>query len=314
MILAADFGGTTIKLGLVREARVVARERVEVDPSRPMTQHLEIVAGLWESLLHQERASLPNCRGVVLGLPFFADRHVPRVRGEFGKFPGAPAIDYGAWSRERLGLPLILENDLRLAVLGEWSAGAARGKQEVVMLAFGTGLGCAVVSNGRLFRGGNNRAATLLGHGTVASQPAVGRCGNIGCAEDLASTATLETRARARSDFAGSALAQAEKINFESVFTLSAQGDPCAQALLQESLTVWAIVVQNAVLAFDPEMVVLGGGVLRSRDIVLPFIRDHLRRHLPGPPLEVPIVAAELGDDAGLVGGAVYFDQTLPPS
>jgi glucokinase len=179
------------------------------------------------------------------------------------------------------------------------------------MLAFGTGIGCAVVSDGRLFRGANNRAATLLGHSTVASAPAVGRCGNIGCAEDLASSATLETRARVRSDFAGSALAQAERINFETLFAFAAKGDTCAQALLQESLTIWAIVTQNAVLAFDPEVIVLGGGVLRSRDVVLPFIQDHLRRHMPGLPLEVPIVAAELGDDAALLGGAVYFDHAL---
>jgi glucokinase len=236
------------------------------------------------------------------------------VRGEFGKYPGASEIDYGAWSRQRLGLSVALENDLRLALLGEWTAGAARGKSEVVMLAFGTGIGCAVLSGGRLFRGANNRAATLLGHSTVATQPAISRCGTIGCAEDLASTATLETRARAHADFAGSALSRAEKIDFQALFALAAKGDACAQTLLQESLTVWAIVVQNAMLAYDPEVIVLGGGVLRSHDVVLPFIRDHLRRHMPGLPLAVPILAAELGDDAALIGGEIYFRQPQLPS
>jgi glucokinase len=314
MILAADFGGTTIKLGLVNDSRIVTRARLDVEPSRPMSDQLEAVAGLWEQLLRDEGASLKDCQGIALGLPFFADLKEPRVRGEFGKFPGAAEIDYGAWSRQRLGLPVALENDLRLAVLGEWAAGAARGKSEVVMLAFGTGVGCAAISGGRLFRGAHNRAGTLLGHATVASEPAISRCGNIGCAEDLASTATLETRARGRADFANSALSRAEKINFELLFALAVKGDACAQALLDESLTVWAIVVQNAVLAYDPEVVVLGGGVLRSREVVLPFIQEHLRRHMPGLPLEVPVLAAELGDDAALLGGAVYFQSSRVPS
>ncbi len=314
MILTADFGGTTIKLGLVRDGRIVARTRLDVVPSRPMCDQLEEVASLWEKLLESEGATLRGCTGAALGLPFFADRNAPRVRGEFGKFPGAADIDYGAWGHQRLGLPVVLENDLRLAVLGEWAAGAARGRSEVVMLGFGTGIGCAVVSDGRLFRGSHNRAATLFGHTTVSFEAPVSRCGNIGCAEDLASTATLETRARARADFATSALARAEKINFESLFALAGKGDACAQALLDESLSVWAIVTQNAVLAYDPEMVVLGGGVLRSRDVILPFIREHLSRHMPGLPIELPIVVAELGDDAALLGGEVFFRQSHPSS
>ncbi len=115
-----------------------------------------------------------------------------------------------------------------------------------------------------------------------------------------------------RLDFAGSALERAEKIDFETLFALGPYGDACSQALLQESLTVWAVLVQNAVLAFDPEVVVLGGGILRSREVVLPAIREHLRVHMPSLPLEIPVVAAELGDDAALLGGEVFFNQTRP--
>jgi glucokinase len=231
------------------------------------------------------------------------------VLGEFGKFLGATKIDFAAWSRARLGLRVALENDLRVALLGEWTAGAARGKSDVVMLALGTGIGCAVISSGRLLRGANNRAATLLGHSTIAHEHPAGRCGNLGCAEDLASTATLARLARSRSDFAGSRLAGAGKIDYETIFKLAAQGDDCAQALLQQSLKVWAVVVQNAVLAFDPEIVVLGGGVLRSRDIVLPAMEKHLRQHMPGFPLQTPVVAAALGDGAALIGGETLFNQ-----
>jgi glucokinase len=310
MILAADFGGTTIKLGLVHEGRVSARARLEVETHRTMPEQLEAVAGIWEELLRQESFPRRDCLGVSLALPFLVDANEPRVRGEFEKFPGATKIDFSAWSDQRLGLDVALENDLRLAILGEWSAGAARGKSDAVMLAFGTGIGCAVISSDRLFRGANNRAATLLGHSTVSLTDSAGRCGNIGCAEDLASTATMEQRARSRPDFPGSALVQAKKIDFETLFLLAAKGDACSQGLVQQSLHAWAVVVQNAVLAFDPEIVVLGGGVLRSRDVIVPAIQEHLRRYMPCFPLEIPVVAAELNDDAALLGGEVFFKQT----
>lgn len=309
MILTADFGGTTIKLGLVRDGRLLARGRLEARAEVPMPDQLERVAVEWEALLAAGGYRLEHCGGVSLALPFLADSAHSRVRGEFGKFPGAADVDFADWSRNRLGLRLVLENDLRLALLGEWTSGAAQGKADVVMLALGTGIGCAVICDGQLLRGANNRAATLLGHSTIAYQHPVGRCGNLGCAEDLASTATLAVRARCRPDFAGSALATAETIDYATVFQQAAAGDACAEALVQESLKVWAVVLQNAVLAFDPEIVVLGGGVSRRREIILPAMTQHLLRHGPSFPLRTPVVAAALGDDAALLGGATLFQK-----
>jgi glucokinase len=312
MILAADFGGTTVKLGIVRDGSFLARARLEVEAQRTMADQLESVAGIWESLLQKQGYVLGSCQGIALALPFIADPKKSRVLGEFGKFPGASEIDFGAWGHRRLGLPLVLENDLRLALLGECAAGAARGKNDAVMLAFGTGIGCAVISGGALFRGANNRAATIFGHSTISLSGVAGRCGNLGCAEDLASTATLKKRARARDEFAGSALESAKKIDFETVFALASKGDACSKSLVEESLKVWAVVVQNAVLAFDPEVVVLGGGILRSGDVILPAMQEHLHTYMPGLPLQIPILTAELGDDAALLGGEIFFKKNKP--
>ena len=150
MILAADFGGTTIKLGIVREKQIAARSRLDACADRPMTERLEAVASEWERLLKEDGYTPADCAGVALALPFLADPKRPRVLGEFGKFPGATAIDFAEWSEARLGLPMALENDLRVALLGEWSAGAARGMNDAVMFALGTGIGCAAMSGGRL--------------------------------------------------------------------------------------------------------------------------------------------------------------------
>jgi glucokinase len=302
MILAADFGGTTIKLGIVKDGKVVTQLRLDAQAERPMTEGLEKVAAGWEQLLEGVGRTLRDCRGAALALPFLAHPHRAAVQGSFGKFPGADAIDFAAWSRKRLQLPIALENDLRVALLGEGGYGAARGKADVVMLALGTGIGCAVLLSRGLLRGAHNRAAALLGHSTVEAEGSPGRCGNIGCAEDRASTATLAERARKHPAFAGSRLAQAARIDFETLFDLAAQGDACAEDLRRKSLHVWAVVLQNAILAYDPEIVLLGGGVMRSAE----------RRYMPAFPLEVPIVAGALGDEAALLGGEVLFQQTYP--
>src|ERR1700722_8129121 len=128
MILAADFGGTTIKLGLVRDGEVIGKRRLEANADSPMSNRLEAAACEWESLLKANGCVLQDCTGCALALPFIVDPARSRVLGEFGKYPGATNIDFEEWSRARLGLPLVLENDLRLALLGELAAGAAWGK------------------------------------------------------------------------------------------------------------------------------------------------------------------------------------------
>jgi glucokinase len=309
MILVADFGGTTIKLGLVQDTQIIAKTRLDALANHPMQDRLEVVAKSWESLLQEQSRSLKDCIGVALALPFIVDVRNSRVCGEFGKFPGASEIDFSEWSQSRLGLPLVMENDLRLALLGESVVGSAKDNEHVVMLAIGTGIGCAVISGGRLFHGANNRAASLLGHSCIAYNGSVGRCGNIGCAEDLASTATLGELAKSHPDFTESSLSRAARIDYETVFALAEVGDVCSLGVRDQSLTIWATLVQNAVLAYDPELVVLGGGVLKSQEIILPAIREHLRRYMPCIPWEIPIVAATLGDDAALIGGEALFRQ-----
>jgi len=309
MILVADFGGTTIKLGLVQDARIVANRRIDALADHTMQDRLEAVAKAWECLLDEHSLTMKECTGVALALPFLVDSKNFRVCGEFGKFPDATEINFSKWSDIRLGLPLVMENDLRLALLGESVVGAAQEKEHVVMFAFGTGIGCAVMSDGKIFSGVHNRAASLLGHSSIAYNGSVGRCGNLGCAEDLASTATLGELVKSHPDFTKSSLSHAARIDYETLFTQAEAGDVCSLKIRDQSLKTWATLVQNSVLAYDPELVVLGGGVLKSQEIILPAIREHLRRYMPSIPWEIPIVAATLGDDAALIGGEALFLQ-----
>lgn len=193
---------------------MLARRRLDARAERPLAERLEAVARAWEELLDGLGRTTRDCRGAALALAFVVDPARARVIGDFGKLPGAAEVDLAEWSQGRLGLPVALENDLRAALLGECAAGAARERADVVMLALGTGIGCAVWADGRLLRGAHNRAASLLGHSTLDHQGTAGRCGNVGYAEDPASTATLEARARSHPALADSGLARAGRIDF----------------------------------------------------------------------------------------------------
>ncbi len=300
--LAADFGGTSIKLGVVRDGHVLARGRLPAHADRPMAERLEAVADAWQSMVTGLGLSLGECTGAGLSLPFLMDPGRTRVRGVFHKYPGAPDIEFGNWARERLGLPVAIENDLRMALLGEWSAGAARGYDDAVMIAFGSGIGCAAVLNGRLVRGSQHRAATLLAHTTIAIDGNPGRCGNIGCAEDLACTATLDEVARALPGFEESRLRDADPLDYKAVFRLADECDAVSRVLVDCSLRVWSTVALTAVVAYDPAVLVLGGGIMGRHDVVIPAIQEHIARFRPGIEWDVSVVPSELGDDAALIG------------
>jgi glucokinase len=300
--LAADFGGTSIKLGVVREGQVLARNRLPAHADRPMAERLEAVAESWQSMVTDLSLPLAKCDGVGLSLPFLMDPKQPRVLGVFHKYPGAPDIDFGKWARDRLGLPVAIENDLRMALLGEWSTGAAYGHDDAVMIAFGSGIGCAALLNGRLVRGSHHRGGTLLAHTTIAVDSDPGRCGNIGCAEDMACTATLAQVAHAMPGFEQSRLRGADPLDYEAVFRLADEGDAVSQLVVERSLRVWATIALTAAVAYDPSVLVLGGGVMARHEIVIPTIQEHIARFRPGIEWDLSIVPSQLGDDAALIG------------
>jgi glucokinase len=171
------------------------------------------------------------------------------------------------------------------------------------MITLGTGLGTSAVIEGRLLRGEHGQAGVLGGHITVHYGGRHCTCGNVGCAEAEASTAFLGELAKADADFGASPLTSEPGLDFAAVFKYAAHGDRCALGLRDHSLSVWATLAVNLIHAYDPEIVVLGGGIMASADVVLPFVRDYVGHHAHTPWGKVRVVAGELGDDAALAAG-----------
>lgn len=300
--LAVDFGGRRIKLGLIEDGAVLAQRVLPARAGEPLATRLEAVAEALRALCQSQTVRIETCSGIGLAYPSIIDTEHARILDHFGKFGDASSFDLRAWARAEFGLPLAIDNDARTALIGEWRHGAGRGCENVAMITFGTGLGTAVILEGRVLRGVHGQAGILGGHLTVRYGGRACVCGNVGCAEAEASTWALAQLAPERPDFAASALAREAEVDFASVFRRAAAGDACARALRDHALQVWSALAVSLIHAYDPERLILGGGVMASGEAILPAIRDHVERHAHTPWGKVRVVVGELGDHAALLG------------
>jgi glucokinase len=299
--LAADFGGTRIKLGLIRDATVIAQSVIPAESGRHLTERLEAVADGLEKLCAEAGVALSECDGVGFSYPSIIDRRNARILDHFGKFGDASKVDLRAWAKQRLQLALAIDNDARMALIGEWRYGAGRDSENCVIITLGTGIGVSAVIEGQVLRGAHGQAGILGGHTTLEKSGGVCVCGNVGCAELLASTSVIARLAREHPRFPGSALAKLGSIDYAAVFRLAATGDECAVALRNSSLETWAALAVNLIHVFDPELIIFGGGIMGSASEILPFVRAYVSRHAHTPWGQVKVVASELGDRAALI-------------
>jgi glucokinase len=294
-------GGTRIKYGVVEDGEVLAQDMMPAHSDQGLASRLPVLADALLRLCAGSRIAPASCAGVGMSFPSLIDVRSGRVLAEFGKYTDAMEVDIRAWSRETLRLPLAIENDARMALIGEWRAGAGRGSENVVMMTLGTGLGVSAVIEGRVLRGVHGQAGILGGHLTVNYHGAACHCGNIGCAESEASTVVLEDLARRRTDFAASALSNEPVLDYAAIFRWADAGDACAMALRDHSLRVWSANAVNLVHAFDPELIVLGGGIMASGAVIVNAVQEYVNAHAMTPWGRVRVAASELGDQAALV-------------
>ena len=212
---------------------------------------------------------------------------------------------------ERLGLPVFVDNDANAAVLAEHRGGAAQGASEVVMLTLGTGIGGGLILHGALYRGAVG-AGGELGHMVIdVNGPRCGgRCPSRGCLEALASGTALAREARriAREQpdsGLGQVLADGRELVGPLVTELAHDGDPSAIEAVQLIGSNLGIGISNLVNIFNPQVVVIGGGVIAAGELMLePARRVVAERALPPARDEVRIVAAQFGFEAGMIGAA----------
>jgi glucokinase len=307
--LAVDLGGSHAACAVVADREVLAVERVSLEAARGLEGALPPIAAALRRAASLAGVPLSACAGLAFGFCGLVDTAAGRVLSTNAKYDDAPGLDLPRWCRESLGLRLQVENDARLALLGERHAGAARGTDDAVMMTLGTGIGGVAMIEGRLLRGKHFQAGVLGGHLVADFEGRPCTCGGVGCVEAEASTWALPDVCRATPGFPASALAGRERLDFETLFSCAVEGDPVAAAVRDRCLRVWAAGAVAMIHAWDPEVLVIGGGVMRDAGAVLPAIEAHVRRHAWTPWGEVAVRAAALGDRAALLGAVPLLDR-----
>lgn len=309
--LACDMGGTRIKLGVLSDGKILAHDAIDACSEQGLGARLPAITTALRTLCTRAGIEVSECAGIGVSFPSILDPGTGRILDEYGKYKDAPQIDLRRWAQDDLGLPLAIDNDARMALLGEWKHGAGRGSNDVAMVTLGTGIGVAALMDGHLLRGKHGQAAILCGHLTVRYGGTHCHCGNIGCAEAEASTLFLAELARNREDFTRSALKNEPVMDYAAVFRHASAGDSCAMAIRDHSLGVWSSTVVNLIHAFDPEIVVLGGGIMQSAEVILPVVREYADRHAHTPWGKVRIAASELGGNAALMAAEWLLREQL---
>ena len=304
-LLGLDLGGSHAACSLISGKTVLATEHLSFADSGTF---VSVVPALNVSLRKLAAQAPDPVLGLGLGFCGLVDSRRNRVLSTNGKYEDAPTFDFELWGLETLGIPVRLENDARLALRGEMYAGAAKGFADVVMFTLGTGIGGVAAMSGSPLIGAHGQAGVLGGHVPVRANGRRCTCGGLGCAEAEASGWSLSAVCHEWPDFAASALADAP-INFRTLFEASAAGDRVAVEVRNHCLTIWGMMTVAAVHAFDPELIVFGGGAMRAASQILPSLQKYVDDYTWTPWGKARIVPATLGDEAAALGVPTLFAE-----
>jgi glucokinase len=307
--LAIDFGGTHATCGVVEDRAILAHKVIDTNRAKSLRAVLPVIANTFRELVASQSLSLNDTSGVSVGFAAIVDSRAGKVISTNGKYDDAKEFDLAAWSRGILGLPLRIENDARMALLGEFYAGAARGFTDVVMMTLGTGIGGVAMIDGKLLRGKHSQAGCLGGHIPVLFTGRQCTCGAIGCAEAEASGWSLPLVVKDWPGVSESTLSQYPDVGFKELFEEASRGDKVAVAIRDRCLNIWAVDAVGLVHAYDPEIIVIGGGVMKSADLIVPYVESYVQKHSWTPWGKVQVRAAELGNNAALLGAVPLLSE-----
>jgi glucokinase len=316
-IVGVDLGGTNIVVGAMQAdgGRDYAIQSQPTQPERGADAVVERIAQMIEEVITTTSAETGATRadflGVGIGSPGPLDRHtgVVIVTPNLGwrDFPLRDAV------AKRAGLPATLDNDANCATVGEWWCGAARGARHVIGVTIGTGIGGGLIIGGELYHGASDVAGEI-GHTTIDSTGRRCKCGNYGCLEAYASGPAIAERAReALDDGEGSLLrdlvgGDLSQLTARCVYEASTRGDPVAREVVRDTARFLGAGVANLLNIFNPDVVVLAGGVTDAGDALFEPLRGEVRRRAFRPAVEAcHIVPGALGGSAGVIGAVATF-------
>ncbi|MFH1501983.1 MAG: ROK family protein [Candidatus Eisenbacteria bacterium] len=310
-LLGIDIGGTNVKTAHVGvDGAVLAFASVGWSGGDP-SEVVEAVALAAARLARDSGETPVACGCACAGL-------VDRAAGIVRSSPNLPTwrdVELARMLADRLGLPTWLENDANAAAFAEYEVGAARGAANAVMLTLGTGIGGGIVLDGRLYRGSHGMAGEV-GHSTIDLDGEPCLCGARGCLERYANAGAIVARATelvasGRESSLGER-ATAGTLTAKDVGAAALDGDAVAVEVLASVGRILGVGLLNVSQILDPDVIVIGGGVVAAGEPLLGPAREELEAQLPGAGFRAPrVVAAELGETAGVVGATLLARAAL---
>ena len=278
LVLGVDVGGSRLAGGLVERAGGVVHTVAVPTAGRGPGHVLENLLDLVTSLVQEADRLGRRVVGLGVGVPGVVDGASGCIGADIQNLPELREVPLGRILADRTGLPVAVDNDVNALLLGEWTFGQARGLRHVAMLAVGTGVGGALILNGELVRGAAGYAGEA-GHIPVELEGDPCFCGSQGCVKTYAAGPDLARRARALFErtptpILGALCAGApDRIDAPAVLTAAANGDPVALAVTAKAAQALGAAVAALINLCNPELILLGGGVLEAGEILMEPIR-----------------------------------------
>ncbi len=315
-IVGVDLGGTTFTVGIMDFngnilSSVDTDTPVENGPSAVMGKILDNI----DLAINGAKLSREDILGVGLGAPGILD--VERGINIFSPNLKWHNVDMVTPIKDYLNVPVFIENDVRVAALGERRFGAGKGRKYMIFIALGTGIGSGIIINGELFRGSIGGGGEI-GHMVIDSNGPKCNCGNYGCFESLAAGPSMVARAEKaiKSGLETKIFELAERnignITPAIIYQAAKLGDKVALDVFRETSFYLGLGLVTLTTVFNPECIIIGGGIAKSWDILMPpAIQMVKTRSFPGSRDVVEIIPSQLGDSAGMIGACVLAIEKL---
>lgn len=317
-IIGVDLGGTKVRAVLADgSGNLLARKEMATEASKGQEKVIDNIVKVINGVMKGTDS------GQIVGLGIGAPGPLnPRTGVVYSppNLPGWENVPLRDILEKRLGIPVYVGNDANLAALGEYTFGAGKDYRYLVYLTISTGIGGGIIEDGRILDGAKG-AAGEVGHMTIEAFGPRCNCGNYGCWEVLASGTGIRRRAIEMLQGGRESLltelseGDLEKVTAELVEKAARKGDPAAQELLHQTGLYLGVGITNILHLFNPEIVVLGGGVSQIGELIMKPMREEVeRRAMPAFRQNVPIVYTDLKGDVGLYGAVAIVLQNFAES
>lgn len=301
-VIGIDLGGTKISGALADlDGKILSQYTISTNAIEGEQAVLGRIIEVIEKVMLKAKKTNDDIKAIGIGSPGPLDAR----KGVIIVTPNLPFKNFALVKpiKDKFNIPTYLDNDANVAAIGEYMLGSGKGTKNMVYITVSTGVGGGAILDGKVYRGSTSNALEI-GHTTILPDGPRCNCGNYGCLEALSSGTAIARQAKeAVESGIETSLNKYESLTSYEVFKEANTGDMVAKEILEKSFTYLGIGVANIITSFDPDMVVIGGGVSKGGQILFDLVQKEVdKRCFKTMSQHTKIAPAKLGTDAGVIG------------